>query len=391
MSVAAPSDPEAVALIVAAGRGQRLGGEMPKQYRRLAGKAVLRRAVEPFLAHPRIGAVRVVIGPGQEELAHEALDGLDVGALIIGAEERALSVVNGLDALPAGARSVLIHDAARPLCSPAVIDRLLDALASHGAAVPVLRIADTLTRLDDTMLGERVDRDQVARVQTPQAFDLSALREAMSAWRGEMPTDESAYLQAYGRGIAAVEGDAMLDKLTTPADWARAEALLATRTSVRTGMGFDVHAFEPGDHVWIGGVRIAHERALKGHSDADVALHALTDALLGAIAAGDIGDHFPPSDSQWKGAPSPLFLEHARKLVEQAGGAIEHVDVTIICESPRIGPHREAMRARIGELLRLPQDRVSVKATTTERLGFTGRGEGIAAQAVATVRVEDRI
>jgi len=390
MSVAVPNAPEVVALIVAAGRGERLGGAVPKQYLSLAGKAVLRRAVEPLLAHKRIDAVRVVIGAGQEDLARAALDGLDVGEPIIGAEERALSVVNGLNALPAGATIILIHDAARPFCPPEVIDRLLDALASHDGAVPVLAVADTLTRLDDAALGERLDRDQVARVQTPQAFGLAALRAAIEAWGDGVPTDESAYLRAAGVSIAAVEGDAMLEKLTTSADWARAEALLATRTTVRTGMGFDVHAFEPGDHVWIGGIQIPHGRALKGHSDADVALHALTDALLGAIAAGDIGDHFPPSDPQWKGAPSPLFLEHARTLVEQAGGAIEHVDVTIICEAPKIGPHREAMRARIGELLRLPLTRVSVKATTTERLGFTGRGEGIAAQAVATVRVEER-
>jgi 2-C-methyl-D-erythritol 4-phosphate cytidylyltransferase/2-C-methyl-D-erythritol 2,4-cyclodiphosphate synthase len=334
--------------------------------------------------------VRVVIGAGQEDLAREALDGLDVGELILGAEERALSVANGLNALPAGATIVLIHDAARPFCPPEVIDRLLDALEGHAAAVPVLRAADTLARLDGAVLGERLDRDQVARVQTPQAFKLSALREAIEAWDDGVPTDESAYLQACGVDVAAVEGHALLEKLTTGADWARAEAMLAARTSVRTGMGFDVHAFEPGDHLWIGGVQIPHGRALKGHSDADVGLHALTDALLGAIAAGDIGDHFPPSDPQWKGAPSPLFLEHARTLVEQAGGVIEHVDVTIICEAPKIGPHREAMRARIADLLRLPVERVSVKATTTERLGFTGRGEGIAAQAIATVRVEDR-
>ncbi len=391
MSVAVPEAPAVVALIVAAGRGERLGGDLPKQYRPLAGKAVLRRAVEPFLAHPGIDAVRVVIGAGQEALAQAALDGLAVGDLIIGAEERALSVVNGLNALPASAHKVLIHDAARPFCPPAVIDRLLAALQDHDAAIPALPVADTLAMLAGDALGERLDRDKVARVQTPQAFGVQALRAAITAWEGGVPTDESAYLQARGMTVAAVEGDQLLEKLTTGADWARAEAMLAARTSVRVGIGFDVHAFEPGDHVWIGGVQIPHGRALKGHSDADVALHALTDALLGAIAAGDIGDHFPPSDPQWKGAPSPLFLEHARKLVEEAGGAIEHVDVTIICEAPKIGPHREAMRLRIGELLRLPMDRVSVKATTTERLGFTGRGEGIAAQAIATVRVEDNL
>lgn len=390
MSVAAPAEALNVALIVAAGRGERLGGDLPKQYRQLAGKAVLRRAVEPFLAHPRIQAVRVVIGAGQEDQARAALDGLDVGELILGAEERAHSVANGLGALPPAATKVLIHDAARPFCPAGVIDRLLDALDEHVAAVPVLRLADTLARSDGAWLGERLDRNAVARVQTPQGFDLAALRAAIAAWPGDAPTDESAYFQAIGTKVSSVEGDKALAKLTDPADWARAEAMLAARTSVRTGMGFDVHAFEPGDQVWIGGVRIPHERALKGHSDADVGLHALTDALLGAIAAGDIGDHFPPSDPRWRGAPSALFLEHARHLVEQGGGTIEHVDVTIICEAPKIGPHREAMRARIGELLRLPPGRVSVKATTTERLGFTGRGEGIAAQAVATVRVEEQ-
>jgi len=331
-----------------------------------------------------------VVGGGEEELARKALDGLDVGELVFGAEERALSVVNGLNALPANATTVLIHDAARPFCPPKVIDRLLDALDDEAAAVPVLRAADTLTQFDGARLGERLGPGWGGRVQTPQAFRLPILRDAIERWPGGTPTDETAYLRTQGIEVAGIEGDAMLEKLTSAADWVRAEAMLAARTSTRTGMGFDVHAFEPGDHVWIGGVRIRHERALKGHSDADVALHALTDALLGAIAAGDIGDHFPPSDPQWKGAPSPLFLEHARALVEQAGGAIEHVDVTIICEAPKIGPHREAMRARIADLLRLPLGRVSVKATTTERLGFTGRGEGIAAQAVATVRVEER-
>jgi 2-C-methyl-D-erythritol 4-phosphate cytidylyltransferase/2-C-methyl-D-erythritol 2,4-cyclodiphosphate synthase len=237
-----------------------------------------------------------------------------------------------------------------------------------------------------TRAGQAVDRDALVRVQTPQAFRLAAIRAAHAGWTGGEPTDDAQVARAAGLSVALIEGDPALEKLTWEADFVRAEA---TRLVPRTGAGFDVHGFGPGDHVWLGGIRIPHERGLRGHSDADVALHALTDALLGAIAAGDIGDHFPPSDPRWEGATSSLFLEHARSLVESAGGQIIHADVTIICEAPRIGPHRDAMRHRIAELLRLPLARISVKATTTERLGFTGRGEGIAAQAVATVMTGD--
>jgi 2-C-methyl-D-erythritol 4-phosphate cytidylyltransferase/2-C-methyl-D-erythritol 2,4-cyclodiphosphate synthase len=277
---------------------------------------------------------------------------------------------------------VLIHDAARPFLPGAVIDRLLDALESHDGAVPALPVVDTLTRRD----GVAVDREALVRVQTPQAFRLDAIRAAHAAWSGGEPTDDAQVARAAGLDVVLVEGDPALEKLTWEADFARAGA---ARLAPCTGTGFDVHAFGPGDHVWLGGVSIPHERGLKGHSDADVALHALTDALLGAIGAGDIGDHFPPSDPQWRGAPSSLFLEHARDLVADAGGRIVHVDVTIICEAPQIGPHRDAMRQLIAGLLRLPVARISVKATTTERLGFTGRGEGIAAQAVATVLTGD--
>jgi 2-C-methyl-D-erythritol 4-phosphate cytidylyltransferase/2-C-methyl-D-erythritol 2,4-cyclodiphosphate synthase len=389
----APSPPQVIALIVAGGRGVRAGGDVPKQYRSLGGMPVLRRTLLAFLRHPRVTTVRAVIHPDDAALYRETAEGLDLAPPAFGGVTRRESVAAGLDALGDDDAIVLIHDAARPLVSPDLIDRCLDRSAVQKAAgervavVPALTVADSLRR-GSNLLEAEVDRAGLLRVQTPQCFNLAAIRDLHRQADADA-TDDAALAIRAGWQVATVAGDEANMKLTDAADFARAEAIIAARTTVRTGMGFDVHAFEPGDHVWIGGVRIAHERALKGHSDADVALHALTDALLGAIAAGDIGDHFPPSDPQWKGAPSPLFLEHARMLVAQAGGAIDHVDVTIVCEAPRIGPHREAMRARIAESLRLPLGRVSVKATTTERLGFTGRGEGIAAQAVATVRVEE--
>lgn len=365
-----------VALVVAAGNGSRAGGEVPKQYRRVAGKALLAHAID-HLAHSRIDAVQVVIGAGQDASYAEAVGERALPAPVIGGATRRESVVKGLAAL-GDADVVLIHDAARPFLPGAVIDRLLDALGSHDGAIPVLPVVDTLTTRD----GAQIDRDALVRVQTPQAFRLEAIRAAHEAWTGGEPTDDAQVARAAGLDVVPVGGDPALEKLTFEADFARAEA---TRLVPRTGSGFDVHAFGPGDHVWLGGVRIEHERGLRGHSDADVALHALTDALLGAIAAGDIGDHFPPSDPKWKDAPSSLFLDHARDLVAAAGGRIVHADVTVICEAPRIGPHRDAMRQIIAGLLRLPISRLSVKATTTERLGFTGRGEGIAAQAIATV------
>ncbi len=369
-----------VALVVAAGSGSRAGGTLPKQYRRVAGKALLAHAVD-HLAHPGIDAVQVVIGEGQEEAYRDAMGARALPAPVLGGATRRQSVQRGLDAL-GGAERVLIHDAARPFLPPAVIDRLLDALAASDGAVPVLPVIDTLARRD----GEAVDREALVRVQTPQAFRFEAIKRAHAEWTGGEASDDAQIARAAGLAIAAVEGDPALDKLTYEADFARAEA---ARLSPRTGFGFDVHALAAGEELWLGGVRIPHERGLKGHSDADVALHALTDAILGALAAGDIGDHFPPSDPKWRGAASSLFLEHARDLVGQAGGRIVHADLTLICEAPRIGPHRAAMRERIAALLRLPVSRISVKATTTERLGFAGRGEGIAAQAVATVALPE--
>jgi len=372
------------ALIVAAGSGSRMGGQMPKQYQPIAGKAVIAHAVDALASHPAIDAVRVVIGEGQEQLAQQALDGRDVGALIIGGAERADSVRAGLDAV--GGDVILIHDAARPFCPHDVIDRLLAGLATAGGAVPVLPVADTLARTDG-LLGEPIDRDHAVRVQTPQAFRLNELRDAYAQWSGGNPTDEATVARAAGLGVATVEGDVMLEKLTGPADWARVEAVQSSRLISRTGMGFDVHAFAGEGPVMIGGIEIAHHRGLAGHSDADVVLHSITDALLGAAGLGDIGQHFPPSDPQWKGADSSIFLKHAAELVRRAGGIIDFVDCTVICEEPKIGPHRDAARARIAVILDISLTQVSLKATTTERLGFAGRGEGIAAQAVATVRM----
>jgi 2-C-methyl-D-erythritol 4-phosphate cytidylyltransferase/2-C-methyl-D-erythritol 2,4-cyclodiphosphate synthase len=372
------------ALIVAAGSGTRMGGELPKQYRPIAGKAVLAHAVDALASHPRVNAVRVVIGAGQEEMAQAALGARDIGDVIIGGAERSDSVRAGLDAIEEGV--VLVHDAARPFCPHDVIDRLLDALERGDGAVPVLDVSDTLAR-GVGQLDEMVERNRLMRVQTPQAFHVEDLRYAMDESGKRSATDESTLLVAAGLKVIAVEGSPMLDKLTTPADWERAETMQAARLTVRTGMGFDVHAFAGAGPIMMGGIEVPHDKGLAGHSDADVVLHSITDALLGAAGEGDIGLHFPPSDSQWKGASSDRFLAHAAALIRDRGGIIDHIDCTVICEAPKIGPHREAMRARIAEILQLKAGQVSIKATTTERLGFTGRGEGVAAQAVATIRM----
>jgi 2-C-methyl-D-erythritol 4-phosphate cytidylyltransferase/2-C-methyl-D-erythritol 2,4-cyclodiphosphate synthase len=378
-----------VALIVAAGRGTRAGRDVPKQYRRLGGKSVLAHAVDNLR---RAGAhdIRVVIGPGQEALYDAAIEGRALPSPIIGGAERRQSVRNGLEAIAAsgGAGLVLIHDAARPFVYAPVWDRIVAALDEAEAAVPALGAVDTLARGGDR-LGEPVERDGLVRVQTPQGFRFEAILAAHRSWSGGEATDDAQVARAAGIAVKIVEGDPSLDKLTYEEDFARAEAMLAARLVSRTGMGFDVHAFAPGDGVWLGGVLVPHDRGLAGHSDADVLLHAVTDALLGAIGEGDIGVHFPPSDPRWKGAPSSLFVEHARALVEARGGRIDHVDATLVCEAPKLGPHREAIRARLAALLRVPLGRVSIKATTTERLGFAGRGEGIAAMAVATVRLPE--
>ncbi len=366
--------PRTVALIVAAGSGSRAGGAIPKQYAKVAGKPLIAHAYAAFVGHPAVDEVLVVIAADAGDLAAAALGPVRT---VTGGASRRTSVALGLAAIEAD--RVLIHDAARPFVPADAIDRVLSALDSHDGAMPVLAVADTLVR-DDVV----VSRDGLSRVQTPQGFRVEALRAAHQDWpAGEDATDDAQMVRRLGGSIALVQGDIMLDKVTHPEDFAAANARVAWET--RGASGFDVHRLEAGEELWLGGVLIPHDKGLSGHSDADVGLHALTDALLGTIAAGDIGTHFPPSDPQWKGADSAQFLQHAAKLIADKGGRIDFVDLTLICEAPKIGPHRAAMQARIAALLGLGEDRVSIKATTTERLGFTGRGEGIAAQAMATV------
>ena len=372
------------AIIVAAGSGNRAGPGAAKQWRRVAGKPVLRWSVERLLAAGADDVVIVLPAEGAP-LAEEALAGLTGWRTAEGGATRALSVQSGLAAL-AGDESgaVLIHDAARPFVTAKHVADLLAALAEADGAVPALPVADTLKREGEIVT--TVSRVGLWRAQTPQAFPLGRLRSAYAAWNSpDEPTDDAAVIEAAGGRIALAPGDPMLMKLTYPEDFDMAERLISAARITRIGQGFDVHAFGPGESVWLCGVEIAHNQGLVGHSDADVGLHALTDALLGAIGDGDIGDHFPPTDPQWKGAPSHKFLTYAAERVKARGGRVVNVDVTLICEAPKVKPHREAMRARLAELLDLPLDRVSVKATTTEQLGFTGRREGIAAQAVASV------
>ncbi|OQW46672.1 MAG: bifunctional 2-C-methyl-D-erythritol 4-phosphate cytidylyltransferase/2-C-methyl-D-erythritol 2,4-cyclodiphosphate synthase [Proteobacteria bacterium SG_bin6] len=374
-----------IALIVAAGNGTRIGGTLPKQFAPLAGKPMLAHSLAALRAHSAIDEVVVVIGAGQDALLAAA-----VGEVrhVTGGATRRESAHNGLETIKAEAPArVLIHDAARPFLPPAVIDRLLAALETTPGAIPALPVADTLAR-GGGELGDIVPRDGLWRVQTPQAFRYDAILDAHRRWpTQEEATDDAQMLRRFGGAVTLVEGDIMLDKVTYPADIAAAEARQAATLISRSATGFDVHRLEAGEELWLGGVLIPHDKGLSGHSDADVALHALTDALLGCTGEGDIGTHFPPSDPQWKGAASYKFLQHAAHIIAEKGGVIDFVDLTIICEAPKIGPHRAAIRARIAELLNLASEQVSIKATTTERLGFTGRGEGIATQACATVRL----
>lgn len=367
-----------IALIVAAGRGTRFGGPEPKQYLPLGDRTVLAAAamaLRPFMP------VACVIHPDDGERYRAATAGLDLLPPVFGGPDRQASVRNGLEALavdPPG--HVLVHDAARPDLPPAVVRRIVEALETHDGAAPGLPVADTLKRVEEGRSVGTVSRDGLWRIQTPQGFRFSALLEAHRQAAPGAFSDDTALVEAAGLTVAVVPGDARLEKVTEPGDAARLSV-----PDIRTGHGFDVHRLAPGDGVTLCGVRIAHDRTLAGHSDADVGMHALTDAIFGALAEDDIGRHFPPGDAEWRGAASEIFLAHARDMASARGGRILHCDVTLVCEAPRIGPHRDAMRAELARILAIPVDRVSVKATTSEKLGFTGRGEGIAAQATATL------
>lgn len=380
-----------VALIVASGRGQRFGQGLPKQYAPLCGRPLLRHTIARFAGHSGVTGVRAVIHADDRALYDQASAGLDLMPPVIGGETRQESCRLGLESLtdrpPA---KVLIQDGARPLTDPDLIGRVIEALDHHDAAVPALPVADTLKRVDGGRVVETVDRQGLFRAQTPQGFAFEAILSAHRRFQGQAMTDDASIAEAAGLAVAVVAGGEENIKVTMKEDLVRAEQHLAGALVPRTGMGFDVHRLEPaevGDDggLVLMGLRLAEPYRMIGHSDADVGLHAITDALLGALASGDIGSHFPPSDPTWQGADSAIFLTHAVDEIRRVGGIIVHVDATLICERPKIGPHRGAMVERLAGLLGLPRGRVSVKATTTERLGFAGRGEGIAAQAVATV------
>ncbi|KQO67328.1 bifunctional 2-C-methyl-D-erythritol 4-phosphate cytidylyltransferase/2-C-methyl-D-erythritol 2,4-cyclodiphosphate synthase [Methylobacterium sp. Leaf89] len=408
----------AAAVVVAAGRGIRIGGDTPKQYRRVGGQAVLTRTLAALAAHPGIGRIQPVIAPDAADFYRACLDDLDAAIRdkladpVPGGATRQQSVRAGLEALDgAGAPDlVLVHDAARPHVDVALIERALVAGRDHRAAVPGIAVTDTIKVVEDLGDGtgrvrETPQREGLRAVQTPQSFAYGPLRDAhRRAAEADLHafTDDGALAEWAGLAVVVFEGDPRNRKITQPADLIEAdrgfsgqhptalsEAHPMTTYVTRLGTGFDVHAFTEGDHVWLGGVKIPADRGVLAHSDGDVALHALTDALLGAIADGDIGTHFPPSDEQWRGASSDRFLAHAVDLVRARGGKIDHLDITVLAEAPRIGAHREAIRARIAEIACVPLSSVSIKATTTEKLGFVGRAEGLAAQAAATVRLPE--
>jgi 2-C-methyl-D-erythritol 4-phosphate cytidylyltransferase/2-C-methyl-D-erythritol 2,4-cyclodiphosphate synthase len=381
------------AVIVAAGRGTRLGGDLPKQYRMLAGEPVIRSSLSLFSWHGEVGAVQAVIHPDDVGSYEAAAQGLKLMPPVFGGATRQASVRAGLEALGGYSPGiVLVHDAARPFCSTSLVSRAIAAARQAGAAIPGLEVTDTIKSVDAAgRITATLNRAELRSVQTPQAFAFPALldahRKAAAAGREDF-TDDAALAEWAGLKVVAFAGEPGNAKLTTEDDFARAEARrIASLADLRTGSGFDVHAFADGDHVMLGGVRIAHTRGVTGHSDADVVLHAIVDAILGALADGDIGKHFPPGDPRWKGASSDQFLKFAVDRVTQRGGRVAHIDVTVVCEAPRIGPQRDAMRARIAEIAGIAVERVAVKATTSEKMGFTGRGEGIAAMATATIRL----
>ncbi len=372
--------PLTIALLMAAGTGSRAGAGLPKQFAMLGDRPLIVHAFQALSGHPVVDHVLCVVAADQVGTVRATLpDAMIVEGGVLRRDSVALGVTAAIER---GAGRVLVHDAARPFLPHAVIDRLLAASDDNDGAVPALPVTDTLGKAD----GEHVDRRDLYRIQTPQAFDAQQLLRAHRAWPPNLDaSDDAQMVRRLGGRVALVQGDAMLDKITYPEDFAAAEARLGWET--RIASGFDVHRLEDGEELWLGGILIPHSQGLSGHSDADVALHALTDALLGTIAAGDIGMHFPPSDPEWRGTESGQFLRHAASLIAARGGRIDFVDLTLMCEAPKIGPYRSVMAKRIAELLDLDPERVSIKATTTERLGFTGRGEGIAAQAIATVSI----
>ena len=384
---------QVAAVVVAAGQGLRAGGEIPKQFRRIAGETLLERALSVFAEASDVTFVQPVIRPNDVDLVRRLTRGMNVLEPVAGGATRQASVRAGLEALVSCTPDiVLVHDAARPFASASLITRAIEAAEKTGAAIPALPVTDTVKRIDNAgTIEATLDRNSIRLVQTPQAFAFPALfdahRRALAQGRDDF-TDDAALAEWAGIKVSVFAGEPGNIKFTTPEDFARAEAIQSAGLGdVRTGSGLDVHAFGPGDHVTLGGIRIPHAQALTGHSDADVALHALTDAILGALADGDIGAHFPPSDPQWRGASSDRFLTFAVERVRARGGRIAHLDLTIVCEAPRIGEHRDRMRANIANLAGIGIARVGVKATTSEKLGFTGRGEGIAAYATATIRL----
>ena len=382
------------AVIVAAGRGTRTGMAYPKQYRTLNGAPIVRESLRAFAAHPEVDLVQPVIHADDTARFTAATEGLDLAPPVSGRATRQGSVRAGLEALEARAPAiVLVHDAARPFVSDALVSRAIAAAQAHGAAVPGLPVTDTVKLVDaQGIVTATLDRSRLRTVQTPQAFAFPALldahRRAAAAGREDF-SDDAALAEWAGLKVSVFDGEKGNVKMTTADDFSRAEAeLAATLTDIRTGIGYDIHAFEDGgDHVWLGGIKIAHTRKLAGHSDADVVLHALVDAILGALADGDIGVHFPPSEEKWRRASSDKFLKFAIERVKSRGGMVAHLDVAIVCEAPKINPRRDEMRARIAEIAGVSLDRVGVKATTNERLGAIGKEEGIAAYATATIRL----
>jgi 2-C-methyl-D-erythritol 4-phosphate cytidylyltransferase/2-C-methyl-D-erythritol 2,4-cyclodiphosphate synthase len=385
--------PLVAAIVVAAGRGLRAGGGPPKQYRVIGGEPVIRASLSLMAWHGEVGAVLPVINPEHKAAYEDASRGLKLLPPVFGGATRQASVRAGLEALvPAKPDIVLVHDAARPFCTSALVSRAIAACVKYSAAIPALEVSDTIKSVDDAgFVTATPDRAHLRSIQTPQAFAYGALldahRRAAQAGRDDFP-DDAALAEWAGMKVAVFAGESGNTKLTTEDDFARAEARrISSLADLRVGSGIDVHAFGPGDHVMLGGVRIPHEHGLTGHSDADVALHSLVDAILGALTDGDIGTHFPPNDLRWRGASSDQFLAFAAERVRSRGGRIAHLDLTIVCESPRLDTHRDAIRARIAAIADIAIERVAVKATTSEKLGFTGRGEGIAAFATATVRL----